>query len=490
MASAVKRSQAHHFEVQHFIDGQFVDGGPRFPIIYPATGEEIGTAPAGGQAEIDAAVAAARRAFGVWGKMKPSERRQVLHRFADAIIAHGDELARLETLDVGRPIRDNGRPYIERAAANIRFFADFAAMLPSEAYPMENGYINYVLRHPVGVAGLITPWNVPLLLETWKIGPALAFGNTVVLKPAEWTPLAAWKLAQLAQEAGLPPGVFNVVHGYGPDSAGEFLTRHPGVNLISFTGETVTGQIIMANAAATLKRLSFELGGKGANIVFADAEFERAVEVSIRAAFFNQGEFCLAGPRVFVERSLYDRFLAAFVERARAIRVGDPMDPDTQMGALINHEHLDRVMGFVERAVQRGARVVTGGKRLVLPAPLDGGSFMEPTVIVDVGPEDEICQREVFGPVVTVTPFDDEAEVIEWANGTQYGLSAVVQTSNVRRAHRVAAQLQVGTVWVNDFFVRDLRVPFGGMKHSGIGREGGHYSLEVFTEAANICIAV
>ncbi|HEY8417855.1 MAG TPA: aldehyde dehydrogenase [Limnochordales bacterium] len=479
-----------NFEIKHFINGEFVDGGSRFPVNYPATGEQIGTAPAGGEEEINAAVAAARKAFATWGRMKPSERRRILHRFADAILAAGEELGRLETLDVGRPIRDNGRMYIERAAANIRFFADFAAMLPSEAYPMENGYINYVLRHPVGVAGLITPWNVPLLLETWKIGPALAFGNTVVLKPAEWTPLGAWKLSQLAQEAGLPPGVFNVVHGFGPDSAGEFLTRHPDVNMISFTGETTTGQIIMANAAPTLKRLSFELGGKGANIIFADVDLERAVEVSVRAGFFNQGEFCLAGPRVFVERSLYDRFLEAYVERVRAIRVGDPMDPETQMGALINHEHLDRVMGFVERAVKEGAQIVTGGRRLELPGALRGGSFMEPTVIVGVGPQDEICQREVFGPVVTVAPFDDEAEVIKWANGTQYGLSAVVQTRDVHRAHRVAAQLQVGTVWVNDFFVRDLRVPFGGMKFSGIGREGGHYSLEVFTEATNICIAV
>ena len=478
------------FEIKHFINGEFVDGGNRFPVIYPATGEQIGTAPAGGEAEIDAAVTAARQAFATWGRMKPSERRRILHRFADAILAAGEELGRLETLDVGRPIRDNGRVYIERAAANIRFFADFAAMLPSEAYPMENGYINYVLRHPVGVAGLITPWNVPLLLETWKIGPALAFGNTVVLKPAEWTPLGAWKLSQLAHEAGLPPGVFNVVHGFGPGSAGELLTRHPGVNMISFTGETTTGQVIMANAAPTLKRLSFELGGKGANIIFADVDLERAVEVSVRAGFFNQGEFCLAGPRVFVERSLYDRFLEAYVARVRAIRVGDPMDPETQMGALINHEHLDRVMGFVERAVQQGAEIVTGGSRLELSGALRGGSFMEPTVMVGVEPQQEICQREVFGPVVTVVPFDDEAEVIEWANGTPYGLSAVVQTKDVHRAHRVAAQLQVGTVWVNDFFVRDLRVPFGGMKYSGIGREGGHYSLEVFTEATNVCIAV
>ncbi|MBO8140736.1 MAG: aldehyde dehydrogenase [Firmicutes bacterium] len=478
------------YEVSHFINGEFVDSGRRFPIVYPATGEQIGSAPEGSEAEIDQAVAAARAAFASWSRLKPSERRRILHRFADAIESHGDELARLETLDVGRPMRENSRHYIQRAAANIRFFADFAAMMPSEAYPMENGYINYVLRHPVGVAGLITPWNVPLLLETWKIGPALAFGNTVVLKPAEWTPLGAWKLSQLAKESGLPPGVFNVVHGFGPQSAGEFLTRHPDVNILSFTGETVTGQTIMANAAPTLKRLSFELGGKGANIVFADAEWDRMLDVSVRAAFFNQGEFCLASPRIFVERPAYDRFVEEFVQRARSLRVGDPMDPETQMGSLIAPEHLERVLGFVERAVQAGARVATGGRRLELPAPFNGGNFMEPTVILGASSNDEICQTEVFGPVVTVTPFDDEEEVVAWANGTQYGLSAVVQTKDVRRAHRVAAALQVGTVWVNDFFVRDLRVPFGGMKFSGIGREGGHYSLEVFTEPVNICVAV
>lgn len=476
--------------MQHFINGEFVDGGPRFPVFYPATGEQIGTAPEGKEAEIDAAVAAARAAFKTWGPMKPSERQRILHRFADAIEQNGDELARLQTLDVGRPLKDNGPHYIARAAANIRFFADFAAMAPTEAYPMENGFINYVLRHPLGVAGLITPWNVPLMLETWKIGPALAFGNTVVLKPAEWTPLGAWKLARLAQEAGLPPGVFNVVHGLGPDSAGEFLTKHPDVNLISFTGETTTGQTIMRNAAASLKRLSFELGGKGANIVFDDVDIEYAADIAAKSGFFNQGEFCLAGPRVFVQRPIYESFLEAFTKRVQSIRVGDPMSPDTDMGALIMEEHLERVLGFVEGAKKDGGRIVTGGHRLELPGPLAKGNFMAPTIIADVGHEDAICQLEVFGPVVTVVPFDDEEEVIGWANDTRYGLSSVVQTTNLSRAHRVAAALEVGTVWVNDFFVRDLRVPFGGMKHSGIGREGGRYSMELFTEQKTICIAV
>ncbi|BAS28011.1 2-hydroxymuconic semialdehyde dehydrogenase [Limnochorda pilosa] len=475
--------------VPNYVAGEFVETGSRFPLHYPATGEQIGTACEAGPEEIDRAVRAARAAFQEWSRTRPSERRAVLNRFADAILKRGEEFGRLETFDVGRPIRDNGRPYIERAAANIRFFADFAAMLGSECYPMENGYLNYVLRHPVGVAALITPWNVPLLLETWKLGPALAFGNTAVLKPAEWTPLGAWKLAECAREAGLPEGVFNVVNGFGTGSAGELLVRHPGVDLISFTGETTTGQTIMAAAAPTLKRLSFELGGKGANIVFADADLDRAVEVSIRAGFFNQGEFCLSGPRLFVEEPIYERFLAAFSEQVGHLRVGDPLDPETRMGPMMAPEHLERVLGFVERARARGARV-TGGERLSLPGPLGDGNFISPAIVTGAGTEDEICQQEVFGPVVTVAPFRTEEEVIAWANGTRYGLSAVVQTGDVGRAHRVAAALQAGTVWVNDFFVRDLRVPFGGMKQSGIGREGGHYSLEFYTEAQTICVAV
>lgn len=477
-------------DVMHYIGGEWVDSKERFPIHYPATGEQIGTAPEGGEKEIDMAATAAREAFKTWSRMPVSERRAILNRFADAIIENADELARLETLDVGRPIKDNRGGYIQRAAANIRFFADYAAMVASECYPMENGYINYVLRHPLGVCGLITPWNVPLMLETWKLGPALAYGNTVILKPAEWTPLNAVKLAELAESAGLPPGVFNVVHGHGPDSAGEYLTRHPEVNLISFTGETTTGQIIMANSAPTLKRLSFELGGKGANIVFADAEFERALDVSRRAAFFNQGEFCLAGSRIFVEESLYDRFVEEFAKVAESIRVGDPMDPETDMGALIHPTHLERVLGFVQEAKDDGLEIVTGGNKLELEGKFGGGSFMEPTIIAAPTPEPRICRDEVFGPVVTVTPFSTEEEVIQWANDTRYGLSGVLQTRDARRAHRVAGQILVGTLWVNDFFVRDLRAPFGGMKHSGIGREGGQYSLDVFTEMQNICVAV
>ncbi|MER3456998.1 MAG: 5-carboxymethyl-2-hydroxymuconate semialdehyde dehydrogenase [candidate division GAL15 bacterium] len=478
------------FEVEHYIGGEFRKGTNRFEVFYPATNQVIGTAPEAGPDEVDAAVQAAHRAFPTWSRTPVAERRRILHAFARAIREEAEELARVETWDVGRPIRENNpQVYIARVANNIEFFADFAATHGSEAFLMDNGYVNYVQRMPVGVAALITPWNVPLLLETWKIGPALAFGNTVVLKPAEYTPIGAWKLAQIAHRVGLPPGVLNVVHGFGPNSAGEFLTKHPLVRLISFTGETTTGKTIMAAAAPTLKRLSFELGGKGPNIVFADADLDRVVEVSVRAAFFNQGEFCLAGPRLLVQRPLYQAFVDRFLAACGALRPGDPMDPRTTLGALIAPEHLQRVMGYVEEARSQGAHVLLGGDQPELPAPFDGGNFLNPTVITGVRPSDRICQEEVFGPVVTVLPFDTEEEAIEIANGVPYGLSAVVQTKDVGRAVRVANALEVGTVWVNDFFVRDLRVPFGGMKSSGIGREGAQYSLEFYTEAKTVCLS-
>jgi len=481
--------QSPPFEVQHYIDGEFTSGGERFEVFYPATNEAIGTAPEGKEAEVDAAVAAARRAFGKWGRTPAAERRRILRTFADGIRAHEEELARVESWDVGRPIRENARGYIQRVAANIEFFADFVVTHGSEAYPMDTGYVNYVLHRPVGVAALITPWNVPMLLETWKIGPALAFGNTVVLKPAELTPLGAWKLAQIAHEAGLPPGVFNVVHGFGPDSAGAFLTGHPGVDLISFTGETTTGKAIMESAAETLKKVSFELGGKGPNIIFADADLERAVEISLRSSFFNQGEFCLAGPRILVERPAYEEFVERFAEASKGLRPGDPMDPETTLGSLISPDHLQKVQGFLDELPSTEAEVVLGGDRPELGDPLDGGNYLNATIVAGAKPEDRICQQEVFGPVVTVTSFDEEEEAVEIANGVSYGLSAVVQTRDLGRAVRVADAVDAGTVWVNDFFVRDLRVPFGGMKQSGIGREGGIYSREFFTEAKNVCLS-
>jgi len=421
--------------------------------------------------------------------MSSAERRVLLKRFAQLIRDHEDELAAIETWDVGRPIAENKAGYIARIAANIEFFADFAVTHGSEAYPMDNGYINYVLRQPVGVAALITPWNIPMLQATWKMGPALAFGNTVVLKPAELTPIGTWRLAQLAHAAGIPPGVINVIHGFGPDSAGALLTKHPDVKLISFTGETTTGTIIMAAAAPTLKRVSFELGGKGANIIFADVDLERAVSISLRSSFFNQGEFCLAGPRILVQRPVYEAFLSHFRQAAAQLKIGNPFDPDVRVGALISREHFTRVSNYIDLAGTDGASIILGGAPPVLPEPFAQGNFLQPTIIIDVKPHDRVCQEEIFGPVVTVAPFDDEEEAVAIANGVSYGLSAVVQIRDVGRAVRLGSALEAGTIWVNDFFVRDLRVPFGGMKQSGIGREGGHYSLEFYTEVKTICLS-
>ncbi|ACV58634.1 aldehyde dehydrogenase [Alicyclobacillus acidocaldarius] len=473
--------------VLHFIDGAFVpsEDGRTFDNLNPATGERIGTVAEGGRAEIDKAVRAARRAFRTWSRTTAQERAAILHRIANLIEENLEELALLETTDTGKPLSLAKSLDIPRSAYNFRFFADFVKGLSTETFEMEGVALNYALRRPVGVAGLISPWNLPLFLLTWKVAPCLAAGNTCVIKPAELTPTTATKLAEICKQAGVPDGVVNVVHGFGPDAAGQFLTEHEDVDLISLTGETTTGKAVMRSAASTLKRLSFELGGKNPNIVFADCDFEDAIATTVRSSFVNQGEVCLCGSRIYVERPLYDRFVEALVDRARKLRVGDPLDPQTDVGSLISEEHLERVHGFVRRAVEQGGRVLVGGKR---PEHLKRGAFYEPTVIVDVDETCEITRQEVFGPVVTVQPFDTEEEVIRLANDTHYGLSATLWTSNLKRAHRVAGELEAGVIWVNTWFLRDLRTPFGGMKQSGIGREGGVHSFEFFTELKNVCI--
>jgi len=473
--------------VLHFIDGKFVASkdGRTFDNINPATGEKIGDVAEGGKAEIDEAVAAARRAFKTWGRTTAAERSVILHRIAELIDENLDEFALLETLDTGKPLSLSRGLDIPRAAHNFRFFADFVRGMGTECFEMEGVALNYALRRPVGVAGLISPWNLPLLLLTWKVAPCLAAGDTCVIKPAELTPMTATKLAEICQEAGLPDGVLNVVHGFGPDAAGSFLTEHADVNLISLTGETTTGKAVMKAASRTLKRVSFELGGKNPNIIFADADLEDAVETTIRSSFSNQGEVCLCGSRIYVERPLYETFVQKLADKAAQLIVGDPMDAKTNVGALISAEHRDRVEGFVKRAIEQGGRVLVGGKR---PEHMPDGAFFEPTIIVDVDSSCEITNQEVFGPVVTIQPFDTEEEVIAIANDTSYGLSATIWTTNLKRAHRVAAELEVGIIWVNAWFLRDLRTPFGGMKESGIGREGGVHSFEFFSELKNVCI--
>jgi aminomuconate-semialdehyde/2-hydroxymuconate-6-semialdehyde dehydrogenase len=473
--------------VQHFIGGAFVasSSGKEFESINPATGEVLARVSEGGAEEIDQAAQAARHAFAAWSRTPVAERSRILKSIGDEILKRKEELATLESLDSGKPISEALNGDIPRAAANFHFFADYIKFLESEAHSMDDQALNYTVYQPVGVAGLITPWNFPLMLATWKVAPCLAFGNACVLKPAELTPLTATVLAEIIQHADVPAGAFNLVQGFGPNSAGQAISQHPGIDLISFTGETTTGKAIMADAAPHLKKLSFELGGKAANIVFADADPEVALQGSLLAAFRNQGEVCLAGSRLFVQRPVYEDFLERFVRAAAAIQPGDPLDPNTRMGALISDEHWQKVSGYVERARHDGARIRCGGQR---PDHLPEGNFYLPTAITDVEVTHPVCQEEIFGPVVTVLPFDTDEEVLDYANSTPYGLSCSIWTRDITRGHRLAAAIQAGTVWVNCWFVRDLRVPYGGVKKSGIGREGGRHSLEFFTEAKNICI--
>jgi len=473
--------------VRHFIGGEFVASiaGREFETINPATGQVLARVSEGGAEEIDHAARVARQAFAIWSRAPVAERSRILRSIGDEILKRKEELAALESLDSGKPIGEALDGDIPRAAYNFHFFADYIKFLEAEAYHKDDVALNYTIYQPVGVAGLITPWNFPLMLATWKVAPCLAFGNTCILKPAELTPLTAAALAGIIEQSELPVGAFNVVHGFGPNSAGQAISRHPQIDLISFTGETATGKAIMADAAPHLKRLSFELGGKAANIIFADADLDAALQGSLLAAFRNQGEVCLAGSRVFVQKPVYQDFLKRFVDEAVKIEPGDPLDPRTKMGALISQEHFEKVSGYVELARQSGAQIQCGGKR---PDNLSEGNFYLPTVITDVDILHPVCQEEIFGPVVTILPFETDEEVLQYANGTPYGLSCSIWTRDITRGHRLAAAVQAGTVWINCWFLRDLRAPYGGMKKSGIGREGGRHSLEFFTEVKTVCI--
>ena len=427
---------------------------------------------------------AARRAFdeGPWPRMGFAERGALLHRFADLIEANADALALADTTDMGKPISDARGRDVPRAAANYRFFADHARLSTGEVLPMDSGHHAYTRFEPAGVVAAIAPWNFPLMLESWKVAPALAWGNTVVLKPAEDTPASATIMARLALEAGLPPGVLNVLQGYGPDSAGAALTAHPGVDRITFTGESGTGKTIAGAAAANLVPVSLELGGKGANIVFDDADLDNAVAWSIRAIFSNAGQVCLAGSRLYVQRGLYAEFTDRFVTAAKALVAGDPKDESTQLGPLASEQHYRKVRSYLDGIEADGGTIRTGG--------LGDGWVVLPTVVENAPPAARICREEVFGPVVTIAPFDDDEDAIRSANDTRYGLNAMVFTRDLSRAHRASAALRAGTVWVNCFFVRDLRAPFGGVGDSGIGREGGTFSREFFTEPKAVVMQV
>lgn len=466
--------------IQHYIDGAFVDSvdGDTFDVLDPATNENYTTASAGKKADIDLAVAAAKRAFdeGPWPKMLPRERSRVLHRIADLVESRDQRLAELESFDSGLPITQ-ALGQARRAAENFRFFADLIVAQADDTFKVPGRQVNYVNRKPIGVAGLITPWNTPFMLESWKLGPALATGNTVVLKPAEFTPLSASLWAGIFEEAGLPAGVFNLVNGLGED-AGDALVKHPDVPLISFTGESSTGQLIFANAAPYLKGLSMELGGKSPAVVFADADLDAAVNATIFGVFSLNGERCTAGSRILVEQSIYDEFVERYAAQAKRVKVGLPNDPTTEVGALVHPEHYEKVMSYVEIGKTEG-RLVAGGGR---PEGFETGNYVSPTVFADVSPDARIFQEEIFGPVVAITPFSSDEEALALANNTKYGLAAYIWTNDLKRAHNFASDLEAGMVWLNSNNVRDLRTPFGGVKASGLGHEGGYRSIDFYTD--------
>jgi aminomuconate-semialdehyde/2-hydroxymuconate-6-semialdehyde dehydrogenase len=470
--------------IANFIGGNFAPprGGAYLDDINPATEETIAQIPDSDEGDVADAVAAAKAAFPAWSRTPAAERSRLLLKLADLVEQNLDELARMESIDNGKVISLARRLDIPRAVLNFRFFATAILHDAGNAHVTDAAALNYTLRQPLGVAGLISPWNLPLYLLSWKIAPAVASGNTCVAKPSELTPLTAFRLSELVRDAGIPPGVINIVHGLG-SKAGRALTCHDDVAAISFTGGTVTGAAVAANAAPRFKKLSLELGGKNPNLIFADADLEDAVATTLRSSFWNQGEICLCGSRIFVERSIHDAFVERFAAATRNLRLGDPLDETTDIGALISAAHLEKVTGYIEMAKEEGGTIVTGGKRADRK-----GFFVEPTIITGLGTDCRVLQDEIFGPVVTVTPFDDEEEAIAFANSTRYGLSATVWTSNLTRAHRVAAALDAGTIWINCWLLRDLRVPFGGMKESGVGREGGFESLHFFTEAKNVCV--
>ena len=474
---------------RHYIDGRFRDSasGATFETLNPATNAVLALAADGSEDDVAAAVAAARSAFddGPWPRLSAPERAATLRRIADGIRDHADTFIAREVADIGMPIAQM-RGLAARAAQNFDYYAGVVTELHGRAFQVGDEFLNYTVRKPVGVAGLIMPWNAPLMLSTWRIAPALAAGNTVVLKPAEWSPLTATLLAAILEEAGVPPGVFNVVHGFG-ETAGAPLSRHPGVDLICFTGETTTGEAVIAAGAATLKRSSVELGGKSPVVVFDDADRELCVDAALAQIFTMNGQRCTAGSRLLVQEALYPSVVEAVAERARHVRVGPPTDPRTELGPLIRPEHHERVLGYIASAREQGARVLAGGGR---PVHLPGGNYLEATVIADVDEHMRVFQEEIFGPVLVAMPFRDEADAIRLANATRYGLAAYVWTNDLRRAHRVAQAIDTGMCWINSQNVRDLRTPFGGVKDSGIGREGGDYAFDFYCETEIVHIAL
>lgn len=476
--------------IQNYINGTYTDpvSDKWFDNYNPATGKVYAKIADSDEQDIAAAYAAAEAAFHGWSTTPYVERSRILARLADLIGENLDRLALAESLDNGKPLSLAKAVDIPRAESNIRFFSTAIMHFHSEAHIMEDRVVNYTNRKPIGVVGCISPWNLPLYLFTWKIAPAIAAGNTVVAKPSEITPMTAFLLGELCTEAGLPKGVLNIVHGTG-QRAGDAIVTHPKIKAISFTGGTATGAMIASKAAPKFKKLSLELGGKNPNIIFADCDFDEMLKTTIRSSFANQGQICLCGSRIFIERPIYEKFRDAFVDKVARMRIGHPQHEDTRFGALVSKPHLEKVLSYIELAKEEGGTVLCGGERFVPEEEeLSGGYYLKPTVIEGLPYTCRTNQEEIFGPVVTLMPFDNEEEVIKMANSVDYGLAATVWTTNLTRAHRVAGLLESGIVWINCWLVRDLRTPFGGVKSSGVGREGGFEALRFFTEAQNVCI--
>jgi aminomuconate-semialdehyde/2-hydroxymuconate-6-semialdehyde dehydrogenase len=476
-------------KILNYIDGELVEpgSGKYLENINPAEGKVYSLVPDSDDADVHRAALAAERAFPEWSAMPAKDRSSILSRIATAIDANLEKLARAESIDNGKPVSLSRVMDIPRASANIRFYATAALHLSSEAHMTDTEAINYTLHTPIGVAGCISPWNLPLYLFTWKIAPALAAGCTVVAKPSELTPMTAYLFSELCIGAGLPKGVLNIIHGTGART-GQAIVDHPIIKAISFTGGTVTGRKIAESAAPHFKKLSLELGGKNPNIIFADCDFEKALQTSIQSSFANQGEICLCGSRIYVEQSIYEKFVTEFVRKTKVMTVGDPLEEETALGAMVSEAHMTKVLGYIELAQAEGGQIISGGKRVKLTGRCADGFFIEPTVITGLTANCRTNQEEIFGPVVTIQPFTTEEEVIELANGTTYGLSATIWTENLKKAHRVSAAVKSGIIWVNCWLFRDLRTPFGGMKQSGMGREGGWEALQFFMETRNVCI--